>query len=162
MFKYQAEMLLNILTPERIQNLGDNKIIELRKLGEENNFYLISQYEIKAHPNNCYVKQHKEYANTRLQEGVRQHKFKYLSKDEITLLKSEIRFIEDQKIISLLKEHGITLDEIAELNQQIAKFQQDEQEYEITLKQLEKMYDMDYEQVIKIIKELYPLLLDID
>lgn len=155
---FNSDMLLNVLTPEEIKSLGLEKVLEIKKDGADNNYRLESVYAIKTYSDHCYIKKYQDYVIKRTKEVAQTHKFKHLTHRERKLLESQLRFIDDEKIISMLKEHNISKDSIIELNRIIAKYQERKMVYDAKLVNLEIQCEMKYEQAVNIISKLYPLL----
>ena len=99
MLKLQVDTLSKILTPETLQSLGLKRIKEIKELGKQNNYHLLVIQEIHVHPENNLVIQHKEHATQRAEELSYCCRFQGLSEQEKNLLKTQIRFIDDEKII---------------------------------------------------------------
>lgn len=158
MLKLQVDTLSKILTPETLQSLGLKRIKEIKELGKQNNYHLLVTQEIHVHPENNLVIQHKEHATQRAEELSYCCRFQGLSEQEKNLLKTQIRFIDDEKIITLLREHQISKEEIEELNAIVAEFQKHLYTYQQKLEELERQCKISYGQAFDIITKYYPML----
>ena len=158
MFKFSEQMLSRILTIDDIKKLGNRTIVIIKNLGLENYHRLClagQNHDERSLSDSHYtIKRAIELSNSKIAYG--------LSDDEKQLFISEARFIDDSKIVNVLQEHDISVNDILEFNSQIVKFQKADEKYNLSLTKLEKKYDITYAQVVKIINELYPQLLKLD
>lgn len=150
-----ADTLLKVITPETIENIGNDKISIIKKLGKENSYMFFD--DVTIHPN-FYTKgiEQKNQKLIALSNGRLAANF---SQQEKILFCSELRFPSDNKIIAILKNKKITPDDIKELDELIKNFQQEQIKLTLETIKLEEKYSLKVGQVIDIIK-LYPSLLN--
>ena len=158
---YTEKMLLNILTPETIRELGDERIAAIKENGAKNQYIITRHLSVMdrqiGKPFN--FQSEIDPSTKRLREVVNGHISKDLSPQEKILLHSELRFVDDQLILDILKSKNITREKMDELNELIKLFQTKQIEYTLSLIKLEKKYGLGLEQALRII-ELYPSLVN--
>lgn len=142
-----SELLLNILTPDIIEQIGKDNILTIKKVGAENH-YLITN---KAR--NSYIyNQTLDYSNKKIQELAQTPLASNFTYEGNILFHSTIKFPNDDDIINILKQLSITKEEIEQMNYLITQCQQNHIQYVIQSKKLEDDYDLKVEQVERIIK----------
>ncbi len=150
----KSEMLLNILSPDTIKDLGIDKITKIKNLGNQ------SKYLTTIQENNPYsINQSLSYESKRIKELSKSYITKHLDKTEKTLFCSEIKFISDEQIIELLNKLEISIEDIMKINELIKDCQQANIKYTMTAIRLENKYDLKTDQALKILK-LKPALLN--
>lgn len=158
---YTEKMLLNILTPETISKLGAERIAAVKENGAKNQYIITRYLSVMDHQIGKPFTFHTEInpSTKRLHEVANGHISKNLSSQEKKLLHSELRFVDDQVILDILKSKNITKENMEELNELIKVFQTKQIEYTLALIKLERKYDLSLEQALRII-ELYPALIN--
>lgn len=158
---YTGKMLLNILTPETIRKLGEERISTVKEIGADNQYIIMRHLSVMdrqiGKPFN--VQSEIDPSTKRLHEVSIGYISKNLSSQEKILLHSELRFIDDQFILDLMKNKNITKEKMEELNELIKNFQVKQIEYTLSVVRLEKKYGLGLDQALRIV-ELYPALIN--
>ena len=143
---FKNEMLLDILTPDIIEQLGMDSILSIKKAGRENH------YLVTIHTNNPYYDHPLDYSAQRAYELSKTPLASSFSNEGRILFCSEIKFCDDQNIIELLKKHDITKENLEIMNERIKSCQRSHIQYTMQSIKLENEYDLKVDQVERIIK----------
>ena len=153
----KPNFIANILLPDTIEQLGMNKIYEVQRLGGENHYRLHLTTNALSHdipafqPNLANNRMHEIADKSRVSKG--------LSDLEKNLLKSELRFPNEEILLFALEKQNISKEDITELNSIIKEVQESYIKYTFTIINLEQKTGLDYDQVTRIMK-LTPALIN--
>lgn len=138
--------ILNILTIDAIKDFDKDKIEKIKKLSKENFYRLIGNCS------NSYVRGHILINGDKKVTELSQSALTCeLSDEEKILFRSEIRFINDNEIIDIIN-RLFTIDELADLNNKIDNIQSLNANHVMRSIELERKYNLDEEQVKRILK----------
>lgn len=155
----KPNFIANILLPEAIAQLGISKIYKIQKIGCENHYrlHLTTKSMCYNIPNSQPF-----LANHRIHEIADNSQLsKNLQDVEKTLLKSELRFPNEEVLLFALESNSISKESIIELNNIIKDVQESYIQYTFTIVTLENKIGLKYDQVINIMK-LTPSLINSD
>ena len=142
-----SEMLLNILTPDTISLLGIDQVSTIKLLGRQSKYLTIEKTK-----NTYFAEQRLQYEAKRIKELSKSYITKGLDETSKILFCSEIKFANDEQIIKLLAEKGISIDAIESLNSLIVECQNADIKCTMAKARLENNHDLSLKQAEKIIR----------
>lgn len=143
----KSEMLLNILTPDTINLLGSDKIATVKMLGHQSKYLTTERTK-----NSYFAEQRVQHEAKRIKELSKSYITKGLDETSKILFCSEIKFTSDDNIINLLKERGISVDAIMNINSAIVECQNADIKYTMAKARLENSHELSLKQAEKIIR----------
>ena len=155
----KSEMLLSILLPEVISDLGNNNIREIKRRGKRYDYILNTMKESKFfYGGKSNVTSDAGYMIKKIHELSKSNDNRDLNNVGKNLLQSEIRFANEQKLLDFLNDKNITIEDIEELNNLVREYQYNYSEYSLNYIKLEKKYNLKVTQAEDILNIIMPTL----
>lgn len=141
-----SKYLLDILLPHTIREFGNETIHLIQAKGKA------SGQELNKFTNSAYISDNKiSYMSKRIKEMAQTKRTNGLNDTEKILFCSEVKFNDSEKIIDLINENEITIEQLNVVNELIMECQKAYLLNTIPLVQIESRYNLKVEQAKQII-----------